>query len=80
MHSLIRLFLICNIDGILSIIAFFSAYWLRLESFPTTPIISTLIVFFSTIFSFILLPALMNQFVIARTAPLANPRLLGLYK
>ena len=53
MHPLIRLFLICNIDGILSIIAFFSAYWLRLEVFPTTPIISTLIVFFSTIFSFL---------------------------
>jgi len=54
MQSMIRLFLICNIDGILSIIAFFSAYWLRLEVFPITPIISTLIVFFSTIFSFVL--------------------------
>jgi len=54
MQSMIRLFLICNIDGILSIIAFFSAYWLRLEEFPITPIISTLIVFFSTIFSFVL--------------------------
>ena len=54
MQSMIRLFLICNIDGILSIIAFFSAYWLRLEVFPITPIISTLIVFFSTLFSFVL--------------------------
>jgi O-antigen biosynthesis protein WbqV len=54
MHSIVRLFLICNIDGILSIIAFFGAYWLRLEVFPTTPIVSTIIVFSSTIFSFIL--------------------------
>ena len=54
MHPMIRLFLICNIDGILSITAFFSAYWLRLEAFPATPIISALIVFFSTICSFIL--------------------------
>ena len=54
MHPMIRLFLICNIDGILSVIAFFGAYWLRLEAFPATPIISTLIVFFSTICSFIL--------------------------
>ena len=54
MHPMIRLFLICNIDGILSVIAFFGAYWLRLEVFPATPIISSLIVFFSTICSFIL--------------------------
>ena len=54
MHPIIRLFLICNIDGILSIIAFFGAYWLRLEIFPTSPIVSTIIIFSSTIFSFIL--------------------------
>ena len=54
MHPMIRLFLICNIDGILSVTAFFGAYWLRLEVFPATPIISSLIVFFSTICSFIL--------------------------
>jgi O-antigen biosynthesis protein WbqV len=54
MHPIIRLFLICNIDGILSIIAFFGAYWLRLEAFPSTPIVNTIIIFFSTIFSFIL--------------------------
>ena len=54
MHPIVRLFLICNIDGILSIIAFFGAYWLRLEIFPATPIVSTIIVFSCTIFSFIL--------------------------
>ena len=54
MHPIVRLFLICNIDGILSIMAFFGAYWLRLEVFPTTPIVSTIIVFSSTVFSFIL--------------------------
>ena len=54
MNPIVRLFLICNIDGILSIIAFFGAYWLRLEIFPATPIVSTIIVFSCTIFSFIL--------------------------
>ena len=54
MHPIVRLFLICNIDGILSIIAFFGAYWLRLEIFPATPIVSTIIVYSCTIFSFIL--------------------------
>ena len=54
MHPIVRLFLIFNIDGILSIIAFFGAYWLRLEIFPATPIVSTIIVFSCTIFSFIL--------------------------
>ena len=54
MHPIVRLFLICNIDGILSIMAFFGAYWLRLETFPTAPVVSTIIVFSSTIFSFIL--------------------------
>ena len=55
MSSLLRFTLICNIDGILSIVAFYGAYWLRLESFPPEPIINTLVVFFAAIFSFVLL-------------------------
>ena len=55
MSPISRFLLICNIDGILSIIAFYGAYWLRLESFPTEPIINTIVVFFASIFSFVLL-------------------------
>ena len=55
MHPITRLLLVCNIDGFLSVIAFFGAYWLRLESFPNDPIINTIIAFFASIFSFILL-------------------------
>ena len=55
MPPISRFLLICNIDGILSIIAFYGAYWLRLESFPTEPIINTIVVFFASIFSFVLL-------------------------
>ena len=55
MSPISRVLLICNIDGILSIIAFYGAYWLRLESFPTEPIINTIVVFFASIFSFVLL-------------------------
>lgn len=50
-----RLLLVCNIDGILSVIAFFGAYWLRLDSFPNDLIINTIIVFFASIFSFLIL-------------------------
>ena len=55
MSPISRFLLICNIDGILSIIAFYGAYWLRLESFPAEPIINTIVVFFASIFSFVLL-------------------------
>ena len=55
MSSIFRFALICNIDGILSIIAFYGAYWLRLESFPYEPVINTIVVFFAAIFSFVLL-------------------------
>ena len=55
MSPISRVLLICNIDGILSIIAFYGAYWLRLESFPAEPIINTIVVFFASIFSFVLL-------------------------
>ena len=50
MSPIFRFVLICNIDGILSIIAFYGAYWLRLESFPDDLIINTLVVFFASIF------------------------------
>ena len=55
MSPISRVLLICNIDGILSIIAFYGAYWLRLESFPAEPIINIIVVFFASIFSFVLL-------------------------
>ena len=55
MSPISRVLLICNIDGILSIIAFYGAYWLRLESFPAEPIINIIVVFFASIFSFALL-------------------------
>ena len=55
MSTILRFTLICNIDGILSMIAFYEAYWLRLESFPQEPIINTIVVFFSAIFSFVIL-------------------------
>ena len=55
MSPISRFLLICNIDGILSIIAFYGAYWLRLESFPDEPIINIIVVFFASIFSFVLL-------------------------
>jgi O-antigen biosynthesis protein WbqV len=55
MSPISRFLLICNIDGILSIIAFYGAYWLRLESFPAELIINTIVVFFASIFSFVLL-------------------------
>jgi len=55
MSTILRFALICNIDGILSIIAFYGAYWLRLESFPPDLIINTIVVFFAAIFSFVLL-------------------------
>ena len=55
MSPIFRFVLICNIDGILSIIAFYGAYWLRLESFPDELIINTLVVFFAAIFSYVLL-------------------------
>ena len=55
MSPIFRFVLICNIDGILSIIAFYGAYWLRLESFPGDLIINTLVVFFAAIFSYVLL-------------------------
>jgi FlaA1/EpsC-like NDP-sugar epimerase len=55
MSSILRFALFCNIDGILSIIAFYGAYWLRLETFPQDLVINTIIVFFAAIFSFILL-------------------------
>ena len=55
MSSILRFALICNIDGILSIIAFYGAYWLRLETFPQDLIINTVITFLAAIFSFILL-------------------------
>ena len=55
MSPIFRFVLICNIDGILSIIAFYGAYWLRLESFPDDLIINTLVVFFAAIFSYVLL-------------------------
>ena len=55
MSLIFRFVLIYTIDGILSIIAFYCAYWLRLESLPANPIIDTLVVFCATIFSFALL-------------------------
>ena len=55
MSSIFRFVLICNIDGILSIVAFYGAYWLRLESFPAEILINTIVVFFTAIFSFIIL-------------------------
>jgi len=55
MSPISRVLLICNIDGLLSIIAFYRAYWLRLESFPAELIINTIVVFFASIFSFVLL-------------------------
>ena len=55
MSSIFRFVLICNIDGILSIAAFYGAYWLRLESFPAEILINTIVVFFTAIFSFIIL-------------------------
>ncbi|MDB9761594.1 polysaccharide biosynthesis protein [Alphaproteobacteria bacterium] len=57
MSPIFRFVLICNIDGILSIIAFYGAYWLRLESFPTEILINTIVVFFTAIFSFVILGA-----------------------
>ena len=54
MHPLVRLFFICNIDGALSVMAFFGAYWLRLEIIPNNPITCTFTVYIATIFSFIL--------------------------
>ena len=57
MSSIFRFVLICNIDGILSIVAFYGAYWLRLESFPTEILINTMVVFFTAIFSFVILGA-----------------------
>jgi FlaA1/EpsC-like NDP-sugar epimerase len=57
MSPIFRFVLICNIDGILSIIAFYGAYWLRLESFPAEILINTIVVFLTAIFSFVILGA-----------------------
>ncbi len=55
MHPIIRLTLISSIDAFLSILAFFAAFWLRLEAFPNDQIAIILVILITTIFSFSLL-------------------------
>ena len=55
MHPVIRLSLISSIDALLSILAFFAAFWLRLETFPNDSIAIILVIIITTIFSFSLL-------------------------
>ena len=55
MHPLIRLTSVITIDAILGIIAFFTAFYLRLENFPNSPIIIIILVLLTTSFSFTIL-------------------------
>ena len=55
MHPLIRLISVFGLDAILGIIAFFTAFYLRLENFPNSPIIIIILVLLTTIFSFTIL-------------------------
>ena len=60
MHPIIRLTLISSIDAFLSILAFFAAFWLRLEAFPNDQIAIILVILITTIFSFSLLGVYME--------------------
>ena len=55
MHPYIRLISVIGIDACLGVIAFFSAFYLRLESFPETPLTIVLVVFLTIIFSYTVL-------------------------
>jgi len=55
MHPFVRLISVIGIDAILGIIAFFAAFYLRLENFPNNPTTIIIIVLLTTCFSFTIL-------------------------
>jgi len=54
MHPFVRLVSVISIDAVLGIVAFFTSFYLRLESFPNYPI-TIIIVLLTTCFSFTIL-------------------------
>ena len=55
MHPFIRLISVIGIDAVLGIIAFFFAFYLRLEEFPNYPLNIIFVILLTTIFSFTIL-------------------------
>ena len=52
MNRTSRFLLATLVDGLSAIVAFWCAYWLKLEFFPKETLITSSIVFFTTIISF----------------------------